>query len=112
LISASTEPVFRFLKKPWQPDDILEAVRQASEHVYQTRRSGGSSGCLREDDSWTQPGAGRSAQSQLLHLERLGRWQAGGRVVHDLRNLMVSLGYVEERAVSSAASPRTDLPPI
>jgi len=29
--------VFRFLKKPWQPEDILEAVRQASEHVYQTR---------------------------------------------------------------------------
>src|SRR4051812_4496021 len=29
--------VFRFLKKPWQPDDILETVRQACEHVYQAR---------------------------------------------------------------------------
>src|SRR5438105_446924 len=38
LISAiNTARVFRFLKKPWQPDDILETVRQASEHVYQTR---------------------------------------------------------------------------
>ncbi len=38
LISAINRArVFRFLKKPWQPDDILEAVRQASEHVYQTR---------------------------------------------------------------------------
>ena len=38
LISAINRArVFRFLKKPWQPDAILEAVRQASEHVYQTR---------------------------------------------------------------------------
>src|SRR6266849_2263455 len=38
LISAINRArVFRFLKKPWQPEDILEAVRQACEHVYQTR---------------------------------------------------------------------------
>src|SRR2546428_8595386 len=28
--------VFRFLKKPWQPEDILEAVRQAFEHPHHT----------------------------------------------------------------------------
>src|SRR5256712_8732595 len=38
LISAINRArVFRFLKKPWQPEDILEAVRQACEHVYQSR---------------------------------------------------------------------------
>src|SRR4051812_24852906 len=36
LISAINRArVFRFLKKPWQPDDILEAVRQAGGHGYQ-----------------------------------------------------------------------------
>src|SRR5207248_2604452 len=34
LISAINRArVFRFLKKPWQPEDILEAVRQACEHA-------------------------------------------------------------------------------
>src|SRR2546428_3252771 len=38
LISAINRArVFRFLKKPWQPEDILEAVRQACEPGYQSR---------------------------------------------------------------------------
>lgn len=99
LISAINRArVFRFLKKPWQPDDILEAVRQASEHVYQTRAIQRLVALLAKrteelDEALAQS---RSTQRQLLHLERLGtmgRLSAG--VVHDLRNLMVSLGYVE-----------------
>jgi C4-dicarboxylate-specific signal transduction histidine kinase len=99
LISAINRArVFRFLKKPWQPDDILEAVRQASEHVYQTRAIQRLVALLAKrtqelDDSLGQV---KSAQQQLLHMERLGtmgRLAAG--VIHDLRNLMVSLGYVE-----------------
>jgi signal transduction histidine kinase len=99
LISAINRArVFRFLKKPWQPDDILEAVRQASEHVYQTRaiqklvallakRTGELDASLVEI---------RRTQTQLLHLERLGTMgKLAAGVVHDLRNLMVSLGYVE-----------------
>jgi len=99
LISAINRArVFRFLKKPWQPDDILEAVRQASEHVYQTRAIQRLVALLARrtqelDDSLGQV---KNAQRQLLHMERLGtmgRLAAG--VIHDLRNLMVSLGYIE-----------------
>lgn len=99
LISAINRArVFRFLKKPWQPDDILEAVRQASEHVYQTRAIQRLVTLLarRTEELDASLGQVRSAQRQLLHMERLGtmgRLAAG--VVHDLRNLMVSLGYVE-----------------
>jgi len=99
LISAINRArVFRFLKKPWQPDDILEAVRQASEHVYQTRAIQKLVGLLAKrtgelDASLAQI---RRTQTQLLHLERLGTMgKLSAGVVHDLRNLMVSLGYVE-----------------
>jgi C4-dicarboxylate-specific signal transduction histidine kinase len=99
LISAINRArVFRFLKKPWQPDDILEAVRQASEHVYQTRAIQRLVALLarRTNELDESLGQVKSAQRQLLHMERLGtmgRLAAG--VVHDLRNLMVSLGYIE-----------------
>ncbi|HUJ25404.1 MAG TPA: hybrid sensor histidine kinase/response regulator [Myxococcales bacterium] len=99
LISAINRArVFRFLKKPWQPDDILEAVRQASEHVYQTRAIRSLvamlAGKTRElDASLAQV---KKTQQQLLHLERLGTMgRLASGVVHDLRNLMVSLGYIE-----------------
>ena len=99
LISAINRArVFRFLKKPWQPDDILEAVRQASEHVYQTRAIQRLVTLLarRTEELDASLAQVRNAQRQLLHMERLGtmgRLAAG--VIHDLRNLMVSLGYVE-----------------
>src|ERR1700682_6534406 len=92
LISAINRArVFRFLKKPWQPDDILEAVRQASEHVYQTRAIQKLVALLAKrtqelDGSLSEV---RKTQRQLLHLERLstmGRLATG--VIHDLRNLM------------------------
>jgi signal transduction histidine kinase len=99
LISAINRArVFRFLKKPWQPDDILEAVRQASEHVYQTRAIQKLVGLLakRTEELDTSLSEVKKTQRQLLHLERLstmGRLATG--VIHDLRNLMVSLGYIE-----------------
>src|SRR5437763_14924809 len=99
LISAINRArVFRFLKKPWQPDDILEAVRQASEHVYQARAIQKLVTLLAKrtselDASLTQV---RNTQRQLLHMERLGTMgRLATGVVHDLRNLMVSLGYIE-----------------
>ena len=99
LISAINRArVFRFLKKPWQPDDILEAVRQASEHVYQTRAIQRLVALLakRTDELDASLVQIRRTQSQLLHLERLGTMgKLAAGVVHDLRNLMVSLGYVE-----------------
>jgi len=99
LISAiNSARVFRFLKKPWQPDDILEAVRQASESVYQTRAIQKLVALLahRTEELNASLDQVRSTQRQLLHMERLGtmgRLAAG--VIHDLRNLMVSLGYIE-----------------
>ncbi len=99
LISAINRArVFRFLKKPWQPDDILEAVRQASEHVYQTRAIRRLVGLLakRTDELDASLVQIRRTQTQMLHLERLGTMgKLAAGVVHDLRNLMVSLGYVE-----------------
>ena len=109
LISAINRArVFRFLKKPWQPDDILEAVRQASEHVYQTRAIRRLVGLLakRTDELDASLVQVRSAQSQLLHLERLGTMgKLAAGVVHDLRNLMVSLGYVESVLEQRSVAP-------
>jgi two-component system, response regulator PhcR len=99
LISAINRArVFRFLKKPWQPDDILEAVRQASEHVYQARAIQKLVSLLarRTEELDASLGQVKSTQRQLLHMERLGTMgRLASGVVHDLRNLMVSLGYVE-----------------
>ena len=99
LISAINRArVFRFLKKPWQPDDILEAVRQASEHVYQTRAIQKLVSLLakRTQELDSSLGEVRKTQRQLLHLERLGTMgRLATGVIHDLRNLMVSLGYIE-----------------
>jgi two-component system NtrC family sensor kinase len=99
LISAINRArVFRFLKKPWQPDDILEAVRQASEHVYQTRAIQKLVSLLahRTEELDASLAQAKSTQRQLLHMERLGTMgRLASGVVHDLRNLMVSLGYVE-----------------
>ena len=109
LISAINRArVFRFLKKPWQPDDILEAVRMASEHVYQTRAIQRLVTLLakRTEELDQSLGQVRSTQRQLLHMERLGtmgRLAAG--VVHDLRNLMVSLGYVESVLQQNGVAP-------
>src|ERR687884_508556 len=83
LISAINRArVFRFLKKPWQPDDILEAVRQASEHVHQTR-----------------------AIQRLVALLAKRTDELAAGVVHDLRNLMVSLGYVESVLQQRSVAP-------
>jgi signal transduction histidine kinase len=99
LISAINRArVFRFLKKPWQPDDILEAVRQASEHVYQTRAIQKLVALLakRTEELDASLVHVKTAQSQLLHMERLGTMgRLASGVVHDLRNLMVSMSYVE-----------------
>jgi len=109
LISAINRArVFRFLKKPWQPDDILEAVRQASEHVYQTRAIRRLVGLLakRTDDLDASLVQIRRTQTQMLHLERLGTMgKLAAGVVHDLRNLMVSLGYVESVLEQRSVAP-------
>lgn len=99
LISAINRArVFRFLKKPWQPDDILEAVRHASDHVHQSRAIERLVALLskRTEELDASLAQVRKTQTQLLHMERLGTMgKLAAGVVHDLRNLMVSLGYIE-----------------
>jgi len=109
LISAINRArVFRFLRKPWQPDEILEAVRQASESVYQTRAIRRLVDLLarRTEELLGSLELVEEQHQQVLHLERLGtmgRLSAG--IAHDLRNVMVSLGYVEQELDLHKASP-------
>ena len=109
LISAINRArVFRFLKKPWQPDDILEAVRQASEHVYQGRAIKQLVALLSQktQDLNSSLEQVRGAQRQLLHMERLGTMgRLASGITHDLRNLMISLGYVESVLDQRKAAP-------
>ena len=109
LISAINRArVFRFLKKPWQPDDILEAVRQASEYVYQGRAIQRLVKLLAQKTQDLNASLEKveSAQRQLLHMERLGTMgRLASGVTHDLRNLMISLGYVESVLDQRKAAP-------
>ena len=109
LISAINRArVFRFLKKPWQPDDILEAVRQASEHVYQGRSIKRLVGLLAQKTEQLNASLEqiKGAQQQLLHMERLGTMgRLASGVTHDLRNLMIGLGYIESVLDQRKAAP-------
>jgi signal transduction histidine kinase len=100
--------VFRFLKKPWQPEDILEAVRQACEHVYQSRAIEKLVALLarRTQELTKSLELVESAHQHMLHLERLGtmgRLAAG--ITHDLRNVMVSVNFIERELQQRQAAP-------
>jgi signal transduction histidine kinase len=96
--------VFRFLPKPWESADILEAVSQASQVVGYRRtinrlveilsqRNGELSAAFSEL---------KTMQQGLLHMERLGtmgRLTAG--ITHDLRNFLTGLAWVEEACQGS-----------
>ena len=109
LISAINRArVFRFLKKPWQPEDILEAVRQACESVYQTRAIQKLVALLarRTDELSASLDQVEAAHRQVLHLERLGtmgRLAAG--ITHDLRNVMISVNFIERELQQQRAAP-------
>jgi signal transduction histidine kinase len=99
---------FRFLRKPWEPPDILEALEQASAFVAQRRtierlvqllaaRSGELRASLEEV---------RAQQAMLLHLERLGTvGKLAAGVAHDLRNLMVAFRGLEWELDKVPAAP-------
>lgn len=100
--------VFRFMRKPCEPSDMLAAVDQAAAHVVQRRTIeklvqllAQRSDALRA--SLDEVGAQRQ---MLLHLERLGtmgRLSAG--VTHDLRNLMVAFRAFEYEMKDVALPP-------
>jgi signal transduction histidine kinase len=108
LISAINRArVFRFLKKPWQPEDILEAVRQACDHVYQSRTIQKLVALLarRTEELSASLEMIEAAHRQVLHLERLGtmgRLAAG--ITHDLRNVMISVNFIERELQQQNAS--------
>ncbi len=101
LISAINRArVFRHLKKPWQPEEILAAVAQASVHVQNERliRRLVDQLARRTEELGGALENLRATQQQVLHLERLGtmgRLAAG--ITHDLRNTVQGLALVEAR---------------
>ena len=91
--------VFRFLTKPWEAQQVLAAVEQASRHVYQRRAIEQLVSMLarRNEELLAATEALKASQQQMLHLERLstmGRLAAG--VAHDLRNFLNGLMVLEE----------------
>src|SRR5207253_9387694 len=81
---------------------------RSSEHVYQTRAIQRLVALLakRTDELDASLVQIRRTQSHLLHLERLGTMgKLAAGVVHDLRNLMVSLGYVESVLQQRSVAP-------
>jgi signal transduction histidine kinase len=97
--------VFRFLRKPFEPADIIQALEQASADVVQRRTIEKLLELLarRSEELRASLDELRAQQQMLLHLDRLGtigKLTAG--VTHDLRNLMVAFRAAEwemEKAV-------------
>ncbi len=99
---------FRFLKKPWEPADILEAIRQASSHVSQRRIIERLVTLLSERGEMLRSSFEelKRQQQAMLHLERvgtLGRLASG--VTHDLRNMVASLREAEYQLSQHSAAP-------
>lgn len=90
--------VFRFLRKPWEPPDILEALEQATAFVTQRRTIEQLVHLLaaRSRELGASLDEVRAQQSMLLHLERLGTvGRLASGIAHDLRNLMVAFRAAE-----------------
>jgi signal transduction histidine kinase len=90
--------VFRFLRKPSHPAEILQTIEQASAAVAQRRTVEKLVQLLasRSEELRASLEEVQAQQQLLLHLERLGtvgRLAAG--VTHDLRNVMVAFRAAE-----------------
>jgi signal transduction histidine kinase len=100
--------VFRFLRKPWEPNDVLQAIEQASTHVVQRRTIEKLVALLarRTDELHTSIEQLKMHQQLLLGLERLGTiGQLASGITHDLRNVMVALRTAEWEMAQTAVSP-------
>jgi signal transduction histidine kinase len=100
LISAiNRAQAFRFIRKPWQPEEVLEAVASACRHVQASRAIGKLVEQLHARSTELQRAVDdlQAANSRLLHMERLamtGRLASG--IAHDLRNAMSGLLLLEQ----------------
>ncbi len=110
LISAINRArVFRHMKKPWDPDELLAAVAQASEHVHQCRLNIRLVNLLarRSEELTSALDELRAAQQHMQHMERLGtmgRLAAG--VTHDLKNVLTGLMMLERLAATHQVHPQ------
>ena len=100
--------VFRFLRKPWQPEDVLAAVVAASDSILHQRATRRLLELLsdRTKDLESALAELRSTRDSLLQLDRLvttGRLAAG--ITHDLRNAMSSLVMVEYEVAAKLSDP-------
>jgi len=108
--------VFRFMRKPWEPADIVEALEQASAFVVQRRTIEKLVQLLasRGEELRASLEEVQAQQQMLLHLERLGTiGKLAAGVTHDLRNLMVAFRAIEwEMASASVPAALREIVPI
>ncbi len=100
--------VFRFLRKPWEPADVLQAIEQAARHVVQRRTIERLLELLahRSEELNASVEQLKTHQQLLLGLERLGTiGQLASGITHDLRNVMVALRTAEWEMAQTAVSP-------
>lgn len=90
--------VFRFMRKPWDPGEIIAVVEQASAFVVQRRTIEQLVSLLadRSEKLRVSLEEVKAQQQMMLHLERLGTiGKLTTGVTHDLRNLMVAFRAAE-----------------
>ncbi len=90
--------VFRFMRKPWDPGEIVAVLEQATAHVVQRRTIERLVRLLavRSDELRASLDELRAQQQLMLHLERLGTiGKLTTGVTHDLRNVMVAFRAAE-----------------
>ncbi len=100
--------VVRFLKKPCDRDELREALAHAIATVAQRRTIAKLVELLaaRTDELSSSLAQVRASQEQVLHLERIGTMgQLASGVLHDLRNVTVSLRAVEFEIAQTATAP-------
>jgi signal transduction histidine kinase len=99
---------FRFLRKPWEPADVLQALEQASAMVAQRRTISRLVTLLarRGDELRTSLRELEAQQQALLHLERVGTiGKLSSGIVHDLRNVMTGLRAAEYELARTEVAP-------
>jgi len=99
---------FRFLRKPWEPADVLSAIEQAAAFVGRGRTIEKLVELLavRGEELKDSLDGLREQQAMLLHMERvgtIGRLSAG--VAHDLRNVMAGLSAAEQEMKALDVAP-------
>jgi signal transduction histidine kinase len=100
--------VFRFMRKPFEPSEIVDAMEKASADVVQRRTIAKLVGLLagRSEELRASLEELKQQQQMLLHLERLGTiGKLAAGVTHDLRNLMVAFRAAEWEMEKGSFSP-------